>query len=126
MIFHNKCDNKGIIITFIETTKGYIFWGYTELTWDKSGSFKKDKSTFIFSFNNRQKYNARNNNPSIFCSYNKGPRFGCGYPEIYFNGTLDIGESSDVSCTFTDKRALTNGEQYWDVKELEVYKIIYI
>ena len=53
--FHNKCDNKGITITFIETTKGYKFGGYTELSWDKSGN-KKDKSTFLFSFNNKQKY----------------------------------------------------------------------
>ena len=35
--FHNKCDNKGITITFIETTKGYKFGGYTELQWDKLG-----------------------------------------------------------------------------------------
>ena len=125
--FHNKCDNKGITITFIETTKGYIFGGYTELPWDKSGSEKKDKSTFIFSFNNKQKYTARNNYSSIYCSYNEGPRFGCGYPEIYFNGTLDRGESWDTKyCIFTDKRILTNGEQFWDVKELEVYQIIYI
>ena len=27
--FHNKCDNKGITIIFIETTKGYKFGGYT-------------------------------------------------------------------------------------------------
>jgi len=125
--FHNKCDNKGITITFIETTKGYIFGGYTELPWDKSGSEKKDKSTFIFSFNNKQKYTARNNNASIYCASNEGPRFGCGHPEIYFNGTLDRGKSWDSGyCTFTDKRVLTNGEQFWDVKELEVYQIIYI
>ena len=92
---------------------------------DKSGS-KTDKSTFIFSFNNKQNYTARNNNTSICGFSDEGPRFGCGYPEIYFNETLDIGESSDVSCTFTDKRVLTNRDQYWDVKELEVYKIIYI
>ena len=29
--FHNKCDNKGITVVFIETTKGYKFGGYTEL-----------------------------------------------------------------------------------------------
>ena len=34
--FHKKCDNKGITITFIETTDNYIFGGYTELEWDKS------------------------------------------------------------------------------------------
>ena len=31
MDFHNKCDNKGFTITFIETTNGYKFGGYTEL-----------------------------------------------------------------------------------------------
>ena len=29
--FHRKCDNKGNKITIIETTKGNIFGGYTEL-----------------------------------------------------------------------------------------------
>ena len=125
--FHNKCDNQGITITFIETTKGYIFGGYTELNWDKSGKYKKDKSTFIFSFNNKQKYNARNNNDSICCSENEGPTFGCNFPEIYLYITLDKGKSwNSVNNTFIDKRVLTKGEEYWDVKELEVHKIIYI
>ena len=71
--FHNKCDNKGITLTIIETTKGYKFGGYTELQWDKVGKFKKDKSTFIFSFNNKKKYMARNNNDSIYCDSSYGP-----------------------------------------------------
>ena len=93
--FHNKCDNKGITITFIKTTKGYKFGGYTELYWDKSGSRKIDKSTFIFSFNNKQKLIARNNNKSIPCRLDEGPHFGCNYPEIFLNETLDRGESWD-------------------------------
>ena len=72
--FHNKCDNKGITIIFIETTKGYKFGGYTELPWDNYGS-KKDKNAFLFSFDNKQKYQARNNNYSIYCSSIEGPRF---------------------------------------------------
>ena len=125
--FHNKCDNKGITITFIETTKGYKFGGYTELPWDKSNSGKKDKSTFIFSFNNKQKYIARNNNNTISCYSVNGPRFGCDYPDIYFYRTLDKGQSYDSNnCTFIRNRLLTNGEEYWDVKELEVHKINYL
>ena len=124
--FHDKCDNKGITIVFIETTKGYKFGGYTELQWDNSGA-KKDKSTFIFSFNNREKYNARNNKDSIYCYQNEGPRFGCSYPEIYFNNTLNKGQSfnSSGNNTFLLGRKLTNGEEFWDVKELEVHKIMY-
>ena len=41
--FHNKCDNKGITITLIETTKGYKFGRYTELSGDQSNSGEKDK-----------------------------------------------------------------------------------
>ena len=126
--FHDKCDNKGITIVFIETTKGYKFGGYTELQWDCSGKGKADKSTFIFSFNHREKYNARNNNDSIFCSLNCCPWFGNGsYPEIYFNNNLNKGQSWEYSRynTFLLGRKLTNGEEYWDVKELEAHKIIY-
>ena len=65
--FHDKCDNKGITIIFIETTKGYKFGGYTELQWDSNSGAKTDKSTFIFSFNNKEKYTARNNKHSIYC-----------------------------------------------------------
>ena len=125
--FHTRCDNKGITITFIETTKGYIFGGYTELLWDKSNSSKKDKSTFLFSFNNKQKYIARNKNDTIACCPTEGPRFGCHYPEIYLYKTLDKGFSyNEEYCTFLQNRLLTKGEANWDVKELEVHKIIFV
>ena len=125
--FHNKCDNKGTTITFIETTKGYKFGGYTELPWDKSEKSKRDQSTFIFSINNKQKYIARNKNDSISCAVNEGPTFGCDYPEIYLEDSLDKGESFDnSSCTFIRNKVLTNGEKNWQVKELEVHKIIYL
>ena len=120
-------DNKGITIVYIETTKGYKFGGYNELQWDKS-LFKTYKSTFIFSFNHKEKDNSRNNNYSIYCSSNEVPRFGFGNPEIYLNGTLNKGQSYDGSSynTFLLIRKLTNGEEFLDVKELEVHKIIYI
>ena len=127
--FHDKCDNKGITIVFIETTKGYKFGGYTELQWDKSGNGKTDKSTFLFSFNHKEKYIARNNRASIYCS-NEAPWFGhFGAPEIYFSYDLNKGTSYDDnnnSNTFILRRKLTNGEGGWDVKELEVHKIIYV
>ena len=126
--FHDKCDNKGITITFIETTKGYKFGGYTELQWDCSSKGKKDKSTFIFSLNNKKKFLARNNNESINCYSVNGPRFGyVGNSDIYFYQTLNRGSCGITKeSTFLTNNELTNGEQYWDVKEIEVYKIIYI
>ena len=126
--FHSKCDNKGITIVFIETTKGYKFGGYTELQWNTNSGHIKDDVTFIFSLNNRQKYTARNNNDRIYCGTGQGPQFGCSYPEIHFLSNLNKGYSYDNSSknTFLLGRKLTNGEENWDVKELEIFKITYI
>ena len=123
--FHNKCDNQGITITFIETTKGYKFGGYTEFHWDCSNQYKMDNNAFIFSFNNKEKHTPKNSNYTITCDDNSGPRFG-NNEEIYLYNTLDKGESKKENTTFQTNRKLTNGEQYWDVKELEVFKIKYI
>ena len=127
--FHDKCDNKGITIIFIETTKGYKFGGYTELQWDTKSGGKKDKSTFIFSLNNKKKYSPRNERGTIYCENGRCPWFGSPTnPEILLNYSLDKGESYDYndSNTFFNGRLLTNGETNWDVKELEAYKITYI
>ena len=125
--FHNKCDNKGITVVFIETTKGYKFGGYTELQWDNHSGGKRDKSTFLFSFNNKQKYTVQKDLESIYCQYNSCPWFGNGsYPEIYFPSSLNKGQTWDSNNTFFNGRKLTNGEENWDVKQLEAFKIIYI
>ena len=73
--------------------KGNKFDGYTELQWDQSGIFKKDKSTFIFSFNNREKYLPRNDNDSIYCSSSYWPVFRSNQADIaLFWNSLDKGE----------------------------------
>ena len=124
--FHKKCDNKGITVVFIETTKGYKFGGYTELEWDRNSGSKKDKSTFLFSFNNKEKYIAQNNKASIYC-HRICPWFGNGsYPEIFFESSLNKGQSYDDDNTFFNGKKFTKGEGYWDVRELEAFKIIYI
>ena len=127
--FHNKCDNKGNTLIIIETKKGYKFGAYTELNWDSNKhGCQKDQSTFLFSFNNRKKYNIKNNNGSIGCNGSNDLWYGSSWPEIHFDKTLDKGRSFDSqhNSTFYIKKELTNGEEYWDVKELEVFKITYI
>ncbi len=125
--FHNKCDNKGITILIVETTKGYKLRAYTELNLD-SNKGKKRIIQHLFSFNNKKKYEAKNNNGSIGCNNCNDLWYGSSFPEIYFDGTLNKGKTFDYKSytTFLIEKALTNGEEYWDVKELEVFKIIYI
>ena len=97
------------------------------MQWDRSETFKIDQSTFLFSFNHNQKYTPRNNKDVMRCYPNDGPSFGGCAPEIYLTGTLNKGHSFEFhENTFFIERKLTNGEEFWDVKELEVHKIIYI
>jgi len=121
--FHRLCDNKGPTIIFIETKKGYIFGGYTELDWDKSGKYKTDESTFLFSINNRAKYTRRNKLCSIYCREDLAPSFGGnGNPDIYCMGTCRKGYLCSEN-TFATKEELNNGESSFEVKEMEVYQI---
>ena len=121
--FHKLCDNKGPTIIFIETTKGYIFGGYTELDWDISSSYKTDESTFLFSINNKSKYTRRNKQCSIYCRKDLAPSFGGdGNPDIYCMGSCKRGNICSQN-TFATKEELNNGESSFEVKEMEVYQI---
>ena len=112
--FHNKCDNKGITMTIIETTKGNKFGGYTESSWDKSNSSKNDKSIFLFSFSNKKK-ETNTNSSSIYCSSDEGPIFYLDRLKIQLGKNLDKGES--INKNFFKADFITNDEGNWDVKE---------
>lgn len=121
--FHRLCDNKGPTIIFIETTKDNKFGGYTELDWDKSSSYKTDNATFLFSINHRQKYTRKNNMCSIYCREDLAPSFGGNSnPDIFCMGSCKKGQLCH-SNTFATPKDLNNGEEYFDVNEMEVFQI---
>ena len=123
--FHKKCDNKGETIIFIETENGYRFGGYTELDWDNYSNEKTDESTFLFSFNYKEKYIRRNDKYSIGCYHDSGPKFGWG-PQIYFSYNLIEGRSSNSKDnTFILNNKFVDGKSEWKTKELEVFQIKY-
>ena len=121
--FHRLCDNKGPTIIFIETKKGCIFGGYTELDWDKSDQYKTDDSTFLFSINNKAKYTRKNKLCSICCRDDLAPSFGGdGNPDFYCMGSCERGGLYNKN-TFATKEELNNGDSSFEVKEMEVYQI---
>ena len=121
--FHRLCDNKGPTIIFIETKKGCIFGGYTELDWDKSSGYKTDESTFLFSINKKEKYTRRNKLCSITCREDLAPSFGGNYnPDFYCMGSCERGSLCDKN-TFATKEELNNGDSDFEIKEMEVYQI---
>ena len=126
-VFHSKCDNKGITLTFIQVNDYNNFGGYTEVGWEGSGP-KKDEESFIF--NSNGKYPSKKDKDCIYCNPNCGPTFGTSsYYEIYFDNTLDKGETfggNYENYTFFNNKKSTYDNIKFDVKELEVFKIIYV
>ena len=102
--FHRLCDNKGPTIIFIETKKGCIFGGYTELDWDTSDKYKTDESTFLFSINNKAKNKRKNKLCSICCRGDLAHSFGGdNYPDFYCMGSCERDKLCDRKNTFAIK-----------------------
>ena len=50
--FHSLCDNKGPTITIIKSSNGFIFGGFTLISWNSTSKWTEDSSSFIFSLTN--------------------------------------------------------------------------
>ena len=78
--FHFKCDNRLNTITIIETTKGYIFGGFTSVGWTSKPGIYNDPKAFLFSLVNtyKQPFLSRtiDGTDAIFGSSGFGPVFG--------------------------------------------------
>jgi hypothetical protein len=118
------------------TTAGYVFGGFTPISWDSSSSYKTDNTgkSFLFSLKN-----SRNSEPKIFpllnpsnsicgCS-SRGPAFG-GNHDIYVASNCDQNTSSYTNLgggykndTGIAATQVFTGEQYFQVKEIEVFSI---
>ena len=123
--FHKYCDNKGPTLTLVETKKGYKFGAYTPHSFQSITGYspKSDNKTFIFSLNLMQKFTKIKNDSLLYFDPNFGPCFGQGGSDFYLNNNLDTGQT--VNSSFLTKFELTNGEGgTFEVKELEIYKVI--
>ena len=61
--FHKKVDNNSPTIFIIKTDTNRVFGGYTEHIWNiKNYGLYKDDNAFVFSLDNKQKYNVCSNN----------------------------------------------------------------
>ena len=126
--FHNKCDNISPTLVLAESLDGYKFGGFTTCTWDTKNQDKKDGKTFLFSLNKNQKFEKKynqNNNRDIYAYSNYGPYFG--YADLFFSTSMKNCYSyQGTQYSFlNDKDLANNKEDTFEVKEVEVYKLIF-
>ena len=100
---------------------------YTPLSWDRGSGYKYDNETFMFNLNKNEKYKNISKEYSIFCNSKFGPwsknfgfydnlkkieHQGLSINQIYDKGSEILPNNSNKKC-------------YFDVKEIEIYKIIF-
>jgi hypothetical protein len=120
--FHKKCDKFPNTLTVFITDTNNKIGGFTSLTWDGNGEEKNDDKTFVFDLKKNKKYNKnKKDETSIFCVENRGPMFG---------KPCDIGIYQEMNKGFSKKNGsfktngeLTDGNENFNIKEIEVYNV---
>ena len=127
-IFHELCDNKGPIVILTKIKKGNIIGGFTPLSWDCISNGKCDLESFLFLINRLSKFPKTTKSLlSIYYWKNYGAwffNFGFGY-KTQKNTELYV---SDISAYQNGNEIIPNKslkQNYFEVEELEVYKIIF-
>ena len=130
--YHNKCDGKAYTLCVIQTIKGCKFGGYTE-TKIKSGDGvdDKDPNAFVFSLNKNKIYeNLKKENCAVNHSKNWGPIFRGDAFAVWNKNFFSYNEHTIGTRTqsnygvMNEDYEINNGEEYFGIKELEVFQII--
>ena len=125
--FHAKCDETKSSIVLVETDKGKRFGGYTSCSWSGDCVDKKDANAFVFSLDKMETYDNIPEEDAIGCYPRFGPIFlGCQiriYDKAFSKGgtTFERGLNYDTKEDFE----LTGGERVFNVKEIEVYEVVF-
>ena len=135
-IFHKYCDNKGPTIMFAKINNGYRFGGFSGISWtSEENQSVKDKDAFLFSQNNKLKFNNNHNtDTTVYHGKDYGPDFGnicnelliCTSGQKCLTGKRNISNDSGSGFSFTNKTLLgfdVKGQYNFDVEEYEVYSI---
>ena len=125
--FHRLCDEKGPTLVIGKTPGGYVFGGFTKIKWTSSkyGEYFLDPDAFVFSLNQKRKFNTYNNNEvGLNCYY--GPIFGNGSNSIQIEDNILSNKEhwSNPNGSYGKNLNLTEGNHF-SIIELEVFLVNY-
>lgn len=132
--FHQKCDNQGSTLTIVRCTGGYIFGGYTDISWDSSGQYKNSSNSWLFALSSNYNgttpvklgLNGNANGNAIYCNSGYGPSFGSNH-DLHIANAANSNTSSysNLGGSYVNggHQYLFTGSQNFQVSEIEVYKV---
>ena len=126
--FHRLCDNQGKTLVLIQTDNNLIIGGYTTKDWNTSEIWYKDDKSFLFSLTNGKIFPIKRGCDAIRGSKELGPWFA--YIGFLNRGRKDLTQGIFYYClgdesyeNFNEIMPNNNKDTYFDVKEVEIYKI---
>ena len=130
--FYEKCGNKGPTVSIIKTKNNRIFGGFSTAEWsDQKGNIRLcDKSAFLFSIDNMQKYDilkpevAIGCYPKEFCLVygNNGDGNGLGLINKFLHSSGSFENNKTRVYDVPSDNCLT-GQTYFNAAEVEVYQV---
>ena len=125
--FHERCDQAQNTIVLVETLNGKRFGGFTTQSWSGNCEDKNDSAAFVFSLDKMETYDNIPGDEAIGCYPKFGPIFlGCQI-KIFDNAFTKGGTTFEKELNFNTKEdyELTGGERIFQIKEVEVYEVIF-
>ena len=123
--FHQKCDKAKRSLVLIMDNEGNRFGGFTLRSWSGKNIQKKDEKAFIFSIDKNKIYPVLPDEVAIGCYPSFGPIFfGCQI-RVFDNFFTKGGSTylKGLNYATEEDYELTDGNQTYGIKELEVYDI---
>ena len=136
--FHAKCNNYTRTLTVVQTTKGYVFGGYTSVAWDSTSCFKADPNAFLFSLLNQRATPLlmpamADDKCSIYCNFAYCPTFGASNSIHIANNSNTTTESySNLGKSFhfklfeygsNEALSFLAGSRNFQTTEVEVFQL---
>jgi len=113
-------------LTLIKSKEGFIIGGYTPLNWGDNSGWIEDKETFIFSLSEGKVFRKLKKSNSIYSGIHIGPLFQyIGFAE---NGKNNMSQGefqkrNDIYDNNYNEIIPNEGNRFFDVEEVEIYKI---
>ena len=133
-VFHQKCDGQGPTVVIAKSGGGHLFGGYTETSWDSSGTYKDCRKSFLFRLAGPGNIQAskhpihQNYGNGVYCEATLFPVFGGGNDmRIFAQGSVakvrfNIGHTYSSSSPQGSFTYLAETQQA-DVTDLEVFAV---
>ena len=124
--FHKLCDGISPTLTLAKTKNGNRFGGYTSvpLTTNAESETIYDKNAFVFSIDNKSKYNIKKPSNAVHSKKNYGPFFGSN--SAFYIGNKFLSQNKSYSNPTNDYESppyILTGSEYFTLEELEVYNV---